>query len=142
MPCGLKIRMGCPRQLCALWRRSGYRAIRSRSICGCSNCWFCTSCKNEEDEMDKGCVDKHRSSMSGLKAEETEKWGRQTARERYGALRDPNMKAPEDCYPQKLGDPNNLQGNYYDNDVRNDWRRAANEDATTKPGFDHSRGKQ
>ena len=87
-----------------------------------------------------GNVDKHRLSMSGLRTQETEKWGRDKARERYGALRDPDMRVSEQCYPQKLGDPNNLQGNYYDNDVRNDWRRGANETAENMPNFD--RGKR
>src|SRR5262245_59839046 len=129
MPCGLKTRTGCPRQLCALWRRSGYRAIRSRSICGCSNCWFCTSCKNEEAEMDKGNVDKHRLSMSGIKAVEEEKWGRDKARERYGSLKQVDMKPPEQCYPQKLGDPNNLQApNYYSGEPPvSSWLRAGGE---------------
>jgi len=34
--------------------------------------------------MDKNNVDKHRRSMSGLKVEETEKWGTRKAYERYG----------------------------------------------------------
>ena len=36
--------------------------------------------------MDKGNVDKHRRSMSGLRVQETQKWGSNTARERYGSL--------------------------------------------------------
>jgi hypothetical protein len=41
--------------------------------------------------------------------------------------------------PQKLGDANNQQGNYYDNDVRNSWLRGAGESATGKPHFDFNR---
>ena len=72
--------------------------------------------------MDKGNVDKHRLSMSGLKAVELEKWGRDAARARYGEIRDPNMKAPEQCYPQFKQDQS--AGKTY-GDVSNDWRRAA-----------------
>lgn len=64
-----------------------------------------------------------------------EKWGRKTARERYGA---PTQKIPSPTpahKPQKLGDSNNLQGPEYSNDASG-WVRAPNEDATKKPGFD------
>src|SRR6516162_5669310 len=37
--------------------------------------------------------------------------------------------------PQKLGDANNQQGNYYDNDTRNDWRRAAGGTAENRPNY-------
>jgi K+-transporting ATPase c subunit len=83
----------------------------------------------------------HRRSMSGLKVEETEKWGSRTAYERFGKPQYLHgAPRPEDrSGPQKLGDSNNLQGNRYDNDVRNDWRRGAGESAEGKPGFDRGR---
>jgi len=72
----------------------------------------------------KGNVDKHRQSYSGgVKAVEESKWGRDKAVERYGALKQPDMRAPDACYPQKLGDPNNLQAPGYNNDHREDWVR-------------------
>jgi hypothetical protein len=38
--------------------------------------------------MDKGNVNKHRNTYSnGIKATEEQKWGRDTARERYGSLK-------------------------------------------------------
>jgi len=83
----------------------------------------------------RGNKDLHRHSMSGLKVQETEKWGRSTARERYGAPRSPDTKAEDRHAPQKLGDANNLQGNYYSNNVRNDWRRGGGESAEGKPGY-------
>ncbi len=67
-------------------------------------------------------------------AEYESKWGRKTARERYGALKSPNTK-PEDVHaPQRLGDSNNLHGPDYENDASG-WVRAPNEDATGKPGY-------
>jgi hypothetical protein len=83
----------------------------------------------------RGNKDLHRHSMSGLKVEETEKWGRDTARSRYGEARSPDMKAEDRHAPQKLGDANNLQGNYYSNNVRNDWRRGSGESAEGKPHY-------
>lgn len=42
-----------------------------------------------------------------------------------------------DCYPEKLGDEDNLQDTGYDNDVASDWRRGMpGESAEGKPGFD------
>ncbi len=51
-------------------------------------------------------------------AENESKWGRKTARERYGAVKTPNMKAKDEHAPQKLGDSNNLHGPDYENDGR------------------------
>jgi hypothetical protein len=80
----------------------------------------------------------YRRSVSGMKVENESLWGNKTAYERYGKPEflhgAPN---PEDRHrPQRLGDDNNLQGNYYDNDVRNNWRRGAGESAEGKPNFD------
>ena len=49
----------------------------------------------------KGNVDKHRRSMSGLKAEETEKWGNATAYGRYGRPQQPDMKAKDQSMPTR-----------------------------------------
>jgi hypothetical protein len=82
--------------------------------------------------MDKGNTNKHRNTYSnGIKAVEGGKWGRETARSRYGALDTPSLKAPHDCYPQFK--QNQRLGNHYDH--KNDWIRGANEDATTRPGY-------
>jgi hypothetical protein len=80
----------------------------------------------------KGNVDKHRRSMSGLKAEETEKWGNATAYERYGRPQQPDMKAKDQSMPQ---DPVDKRGPGWANDVANDWRRGANGDGRP-PNFD------
>jgi len=90
--------------------------------------------------VDKGNVDKHRTTYSGgVKAVETEKWGRDTARERYGKLEQPDMRPPIANKPQRLGDPNNLQGPGYDNIHREDWVRGFGkggvESAEGRPGF-------
>jgi hypothetical protein len=86
-----------------------------------------------------GNVDKHRRSMSGLKVQETEKWGRNTARERYGVLKQPDMTPVDQSQPQKLGDRNNLQDPSYNNTHRNDWVRGygknGSESAENKPGY-------
>jgi hypothetical protein len=83
----------------------------------------------------KGNVDKHRHSMSGLKVEEFEKWGRAKAEERYGRFPTPNMKAEDRSEPQKLGDRNNLRGPSWKDDHANDWVRGAGENATNRPGY-------
>lgn len=67
--------------------------------------------------------------------QETQKWGRQKATERYGSLKTTGMKAKDMTNPQ---DPMDKQGPDYSNDTPNTWVRGANEDATTKPGFDKS----
>jgi hypothetical protein len=74
----------------------------------------------------KGNKDGHRRSMSGLRVEEAEKWGRQTARERYGALQQPdNMAAKNTSRPQFAEDK---QGPGYDNEVPVDsWLRGGGE---------------
>jgi hypothetical protein len=83
-----------------------------------------------------GNTNKHRQSYSGgVKAVEEQKWGRSTARERYGALKQSDMKPTDASRPQRLGDANNLQGPGYANKHRNDWIRGAGESAEGKPGF-------
>ena len=70
-------------------------------------------------------------------------WGEQAATERYGGdTRYPDMSygSGNQNKPQKLGDPNNQQGNYYDNDVRNSWLRGGGPNqAAGKPYFDFNR---
>jgi hypothetical protein len=88
----------------------------------------------------KGNTDKHRQSYSnGVKAVEESKWGHNTARERYGALKQPDTTAVDHSQPQKLGDRNNLQDLSYNNNHRNDWIRGFGkggiESAETKPGY-------
>jgi hypothetical protein len=85
--------------------------------------------------VDKGNVDKHRRTYSnGVKAVEESKWGANTARERYGAIKTPDMKAKDMSAPQKLGDRNNLRGPGY-NDHRDDWVRGRGGDATKMPNY-------
>lgn len=64
-----------------------------------------------------------------------EKWGRDTARERYGAPNPGSMKAPDQSEPQC---PEDKQGPKYDNQTSG-WVRGAGENATNKPGFDKGR---
>jgi hypothetical protein len=90
--------------------------------------------------VDRGNVNKHRTSYSGgVKAVEEQKWGRDTARERYGPLKQPDTTAVDHSQPQKLGDRNNLQDPSYNNTHRNDWVRGFGkggiESAETKPGY-------
>ena len=82
-----------------------------------------------------GNVDKHRRSMSGLKVEETEKWGNATAYKRYGRPQSPDMKPKDQSEPQRLGDSNNLRGPGWQDDHRQDWIVGANEDGRP-PNFD------
>jgi hypothetical protein len=91
-------------------------------------------------------VDKHRYSYSGgVKAVEEQKWGRDTARERYGALKyESGAPPPEDRHaPQRLGDSNNLQGPNYMNRTPDNWVRGFDksgvESAEGKPNFDKSK---
>ena len=89
----------------------------------------------------KGNVDKHRTSYSGgIKAVEEQKWGRDTARARYGSLEYGDKGAPSPPLrnkPQALGDPRtNLQDNpRYDNIHKDDWVRGKGESAEGKPNF-------
>jgi hypothetical protein len=88
--------------------------------------------------VDKGNRDGHRRSMSGLKVQETSKWGHDTAIERYGKLKNTGLLPKDEgaCYPQRLGDKNNLQGPDYNNDASG-WVRGAGENAENKPGYVH-----
>jgi hypothetical protein len=83
-------------------------------------------------------LSKYRNSYSGgVRALNESRWGQATAERRYGPLqyRD-GAPAPKDqSGPQRLGDPNNLQGPKYHNNTSG-WVRAEGEDATTKPNLD------
>jgi hypothetical protein len=92
--------------------------------------------------MDKGNMNKHRTSYSGgVKAVEEQKWGRAKAEERYGPLkfRDGAPAAPDNHAPQRLGDVNNLQGPNYLNRSPDNWVRGFGkggvESAEGKPNF-------
>jgi hypothetical protein len=79
---------------------------------------------------------KHRYTYSsGIKAVEEQKWGRSKAYERYGEP-DYLHGAPQPPDNSRVQSKEFAQGPGYHNDTPNDWRRAAGEDATTKPGFD------
>ncbi len=91
-------------------------------------------------------VDKHRRGVSGLPAEETEKWGRNVARERYGELRhEDGAPSPEDrSQPQAAGDASaaGARPRGFENDTAG-WVRGArgepqtrNESAENRPNFD------
>jgi hypothetical protein len=89
--------------------------------------------------MEAEMVDRrHRTSMSGIKVQEASAWGVNKAVERYGRskyLDGPPL--PKDAHAPQA--PEDKQGPSYRNDHPNDWVRAANEDATKKPGFDKGR---
>jgi hypothetical protein len=86
----------------------------------------------------RGNKDLHRHSMSGLKVQETEEWGRDTARSRYSEPKYQNgAPQPKDASkPQRLGDANNLQGPGYRNEVsQNSWLRGGGESTEGQPGY-------
>ncbi len=64
-------------------------------------------------------------------AENESKWGRKTARARYGAPKSPDMRPKDEHGPQRLGDSNNLHGPGYENDTSG-WLRAAGESGKPK----------
>ena len=94
-------------------------------------------------------VSKHRYRVAGLAAVEEEKWGRATARSRYGEPQheDGAPPPPDREAPQRAGDDNNLRGTGWQNDAAG-WVRGCDrgtpqmkdETAENKPGFD-KRGK-
>ena len=92
--------------------------------------------------VDKGNISKHRTTYSGgIKAVEEQKWGRDKAEERYGPLKYRDGAPPPEIQnkPQRLGDPNNLQGPGYDNIHAKDWVRGfgkgGTESAEGMPNF-------
>jgi hypothetical protein len=81
----------------------------------------------------RGNKDGHRHSMSGLKVEETSKWGQRKAAERCGPVKQVDMRPADTCYPQFKIDQR--EGKHYDH--RNDWVRGAGENAENRPGYVH-----
>lgn len=88
--------------------------------------------------MDKGNENKHRTSIpkSGLgQVTETQKWGQETARQRYGKRDDSGMEVKDTSRPQfKIDQATGTRGH-----TPESWVTGKNEDATTKPGFDKSK---
>jgi hypothetical protein len=85
----------------------------------------------------KGNKDAHRYTYSGgVKAQETEKWGRDTAARRYGEPRSPDMQPKDASGPQA---PEDKHAANYSNDVKDGWLRGSGGTAENKPNFDHSR---
>ena len=70
-----------------------------------------------------GNKDLHRRSMSGIRVKEQSSWGADKARERYGAIRSPDIKPKDQSKPQRLGDPSNLRQEPYDPNHAKDWVR-------------------
>ena len=70
-------------------------------------------------------------------AKNSESWGRDAARQRYGSSKGDGMGAPTDqSTPKAQGDTDNLQGPGYDNNVADDWRRGGGKNgAEGKPGY-------
>jgi hypothetical protein len=88
----------------------------------------------------RGNMDLHRHSMSGLRVEETEKWGRDTARSRYGEARSPSMKATDATKPQAREDK---QAAGYRNEVPvSSWLRGGGESAEGKPAYGRIKPRQ
>jgi hypothetical protein len=87
-----------------------------------------------------GNKDGHRRSMSGLKVQETEKWGSDKARQRYGELqydKTPPPRPKDASRPQRLGDPSNLQDKGYDNEVPvTSWLRGGGKGGESYPCYD------
>ena len=80
---------------------------------------------------------KARTHIDGVgRVSNTSAWGEAKATERYGGTTRTFPAPPDDCYPQKLGDRNNLQDSpRYQNDTPNNWLRGAGESAEGKPNY-------
>jgi hypothetical protein len=85
--------------------------------------------------MDKGNVNKHRQSMSGMKGVvEESKWGHAKAIERYGKLDQVNTRPKDMSYPQ---DPLDKRGPDWRDDAPNNWIRGKGENGKP-PNFDRA----
>jgi len=87
--------------------------------------------------VDRENVNKHRQSYCGMRGVvEESKHGREVARERYGELKQPDMKAKDQSFPQFKEDQ---RGKDWADDVADDWRRGFGkngvESAENKPGY-------
>ena len=85
----------------------------------------------------KGNVDKYRRTYSnGVKAQNEGVWGRDTARERYGQIDQPNTRPADQSYPQFRQDQ---RGPDWKDDHPSDWVRGFGkggvESAEGKPGY-------
>ena len=85
----------------------------------------------------KGNKDGHRQSYCGMRGVvEEEKWGRSKAEERYGKLKQVDMRPKDTSFPQFKEDQ---RGKDWADDVANDWRRGFGgngvESAEGKPGY-------
>jgi hypothetical protein len=77
---------------------------------------------------------------SGLRTVSNEaSWGEAKSERFGGGTRHPDMGPVNSNKPQKLGDANNQQGNFYDNDCRESWKTGIGESATGKPYFDFNK---
>jgi len=92
--------------------------------------------------VDKGNVDKHRRSMSGLKVQETEKWGNATAYQRYGkpqylhgAPMPKDQSLPQDRQSQPLDKT-------YNEVPASSWLRGGGAGGEGNPNFDKSKKRQ
>jgi hypothetical protein len=71
-----------------------------------------------------------------IRATNSETWGRQSARSRYGESRPPTVAVRDLTAPQT---DDNRSGAQLDNNVRDGWLRS---NAEAKPGFDRSEARQ
>jgi hypothetical protein len=81
-----------------------------------------------------GHVDKHRHSISGIKAEETQKWGQETAYSRYGKPSGQHETEARGVGPQHPQQPENRHDVNYDNDTSG-WIRAEGETGEKRPNY-------
>src|SRR5262245_34242279 len=108
------------------------------SMHGFKNYWLPTN-STEVEMVDKGNVDKYRRSMSGLRVENKETWGRAKAVERYGKLdfRDGAPRPPDKSEPQ-FKQTDGRGPDWRDNTAK-DWRvgfgKGGTESAQGKPNF-------
>ena len=84
----------------------------------------------------KGNKDSHRMTYSGgVKAVELEKWGRNTARERYGSLKYENSPPPAAKNLSAPQDPVDRQGPSNDVPI-NSWLRGGGKGGESYPCYD------
>lgn len=85
---------------------------------------------------------KHRYGVSGFDAPETEKWGRETARARYGSIKyQDGAPAPKDQSQPQFRNDQAADKSY--NDVsEKSWLRGGGKGGEGYPCYDRSRGKR
>ena len=73
-----------------------------------------------------------------MKHQNTEKWGKETAKTRYGTAKGGSLACSDDC--QKPQDPIDQHGANYDNDAPKNWLRGMGKNhAEGYPPFDKGR---